>query len=629
VKIPEDKKPVVSLSITDDQGIPLPQKALEGYGFTLAQIEQDRTTGLTKYQNLLVKDVQGKPYKEGGETKQPALQKASQPYADSGGAWSAAEDGSYTYVFTNTLTLPAEPNLTTVLGVYAYKDGRATVANTEFTFVPDGSAPQVSREVVSTADCNTCHNPLQAHGGMRRDTGLCVTCHTDQNIDPETGNTLDFKVLIHRLHSGASLPSVQNGTPYQIVGHNQEVSDFSDVTWPQDVRNCTTCHSKGAQAANYKVAPNAAACTSCHDNVNVVTGENHPGGKQTDGKCAGCHQPEGQEFDASITGAHTIPLNSANVKGVKLEIVKVEGATPGGKPVVTFKVTDNSGQTIAPAEMDYLALTYAGPTSDYTNRVTETIFRKPTDGSTPPPPKVEDIGDGAYRYTFQAALPADAAGSYGFGMEGYVMETIPNVENPLRVAGYNPVVYVSLEGGDPAPRREVVDREKCNACHKNLALHGTIRQNTEYCVLCHNTTGTDEEERPADAMPPASINFRVLIHRIHRGEEATNPAVIYGHGGSANNFGDIVFPGDLADCETCHLPGTYGLPLAAGIQPTTISQADKVIASILPVASVCTACHDSSAVQGHVALGTTAAGQETCEVCHGVGKEFDVTKVHH
>ena len=49
---------------------------------------------------------------------------------------------------------------------------------------------------------------------------------------------------------------------------------------------------------------------------------------------------------------------------------------------------------------------------------------------------------------------------------------------------------------------------------------------------------------------------------------------------------------------------------------------------MLPIRSVCTACHDSQPVAGHVELQTTASGVETCQVCHGLGAEFDVTRVH-
>ena len=50
----------------------------------------------------------------------------------------------------------------------------------------------------------------------------------------------------------------------------------------------------------------------------------------------------------------------------------------------------------------------------------------------------------------------------------------------------------------------------------------------------------------------------------------------------------------------------------------------------LPIRSIWppTACYDSTAAGGHIELQTTASGLETCEVCHGSGKEFDVAEVH-
>jgi OmcA/MtrC family decaheme c-type cytochrome len=129
-------------------------------------------------------------------------------------------------------------------------------------------------------------------------------------------------------------------------------------------------------------------------------------------------------------------------------------------------------------------------------------------------------------------------------------------------------------------------------------------------------------------MPPTSISFRVLIHRIHRGAEAEDPAQVYGFGGNLFDFGEVEFPGNLAQCETCHLPNTYGLPLPNGIQPTTITQGNQVISTSLPIRSVCTSCHDSAEAGGHAELMTTSSGLETCEVCHGPGADYDVYAVH-
>ncbi len=623
VDLPAGGKPVVTLTLSDAAGRPLTNKMLEGYGFTIAQVV-DQATNLTRYQNLLVHPVKGQPYTLGGKSVPPAQASATQPFADSGGTWTVKDNGTYTYAFTNTLTSAPDPALTTVVGVYAYKDNQASVANYLYTFVPAGGAPKVTREVVSTAACQTCHNPLQAHGGSRRETGLCVTCHTNQLVDPETGNSLEFQVMVHRLHSGAQLPSVVAGKPYQIVGHGQSVSDFSTATWPQDTRNCTTCHSGGAQSDNYKTAPNIAACTSCHDDVNLATGDNHPGGQQADGSCSTCHKPDGAEFDSSVTGAHTIPLKSTQIKKLKLEIVSVDGAAPGKSPSVTFKASDDGGKVFAPGDLDYLALTVSGPTSDYANRFAETVFRK----TTKLPPVVKDAGNGAFTYTFTETLPISATGTYAVGMEGYLLETINGVKDPVRVAAFNPVSYFSLDGSEPKPAVVAVDRKLCNACHGDLSAHGTNRQNPEYCVLCHNPAASDIAYRPAQALPATSLDFRELIHRLHRGGDATTPLSVYGSSGKPASFADAVFPGNLADCQTCHVAGSYGLPLAAGRGPTTISQAGKMVSTTPPIRALCTSCHDTGAVAGHAELQTTSRNVETCEVCHGPGKEFSVTKVH-
>jgi OmcA/MtrC family decaheme c-type cytochrome len=210
--------------------------------------------------------------------------------------------------------------------------------------VPAGGEPQVTRAVVSTAACNNCHNPLAFHGGSRRDAGLCATCHTAQTVDPETGNNLDFRVMAHKIHEGQLLPTVQAGQPYQIIGYRQSVHDYSDVVFPQDTRNCTTCHTGGADSDNYKNKPQTSACTACHDNVNLDVGENHPGNKpRADNTCAECHDPEGKEFDNSVVGAHTLPINGTELRGMNLEIVSVEGLAAGGAPIVTFKATGNAG----------------------------------------------------------------------------------------------------------------------------------------------------------------------------------------------------------------------------------------------------------------------------------------------
>jgi predicted CXXCH cytochrome family protein len=54
----------------------------------------------------------------------------------------------------------------------------------------------------------------------------------------------------------------------------------------------------------------------------------------------------------------------------------------------------------------------------------------------------------------------------------------------------------------------------------------------------------------------------------------------------------------------------------------------SLVASILPVASACTSCHDSPDARAHAEIMTTASGAESCSTCHGTGRDLDVEVVH-
>ncbi|MDP2727396.1 MAG: OmcA/MtrC family decaheme c-type cytochrome, partial [Dehalococcoidia bacterium] len=312
VEIPVNRKPVVTFRVSDDQGRGLSLTDLDGVPrLTIARIDTEAATGLTSYFNYVMINAVGRTFVMDGVTMQPALASAVQPSSamDPSGTFEGKGDGVHIYTFSSVLPEGYDRTATHAVGMQATRQTRTWAGNDVFYFVPAGGNPTAQRQIVDTANCNRCHDPLALHGGSRRDTKLCVLCHTPQNTDPESGNSPDFKVMIHKIHRGANLPSVKAGQPYFIVGFNQNALDFSEIKWPQDVRNCTTCHANAPQADNWKNAPNAAACTSCHDNVNPLTGQNHAGGVQTNATCKNCHtNTMVSEFDLSVPGAHVIPV---------------------------------------------------------------------------------------------------------------------------------------------------------------------------------------------------------------------------------------------------------------------------------------------------------------------------------
>ena len=70
-------------------------------------------------------------------------------------------------------------------------------------------------------------------------------------------------------------------------------------------------------------------------------------------------------------------------------------------------------------------------------------------------------------------------------------QELRRVDEPIRVAAFNPVTYVSIGSTDVEPRRQVVDPTACNACHDELRAHSDARRNVEYCATCHIATASE------------------------------------------------------------------------------------------------------------------------------------------
>ena len=96
--------------------------------------------------------------------------------------------------------------------------------------------------MIRTASCNKCHDQLSAHGGSRRGVEMCVLCHTPQTVDPDTGNTVDLQVMIHKIHMGSQLPSVKPALRTRSSESRVACHDWSTVVYPADPRRCESCH---------------------------------------------------------------------------------------------------------------------------------------------------------------------------------------------------------------------------------------------------------------------------------------------------------------------------------------------------------------------------------------------------
>jgi OmcA/MtrC family decaheme c-type cytochrome len=634
----------VTYTITDPKGLPLDIAGVTTPGaVSISHVAAVLPNDQTQYFSYTTRSATGK-----------VSGTVTQAGADSGGTRTEIGPGTYKYVFNTKAPAGFDKAATHTIGVYGSRnltefDLGTNYVSATFDFVPNGAAVTRVHDEVKTASCNACHDQLSAHGGSRRGVEMCVLCHTPQTVDPDTGNTVDLKVMVHKIHSGSSLPSVNAGKPYQIIGNANSLHDWSTVGYPADVRRCETCHAqdvKATQATAHLTRPSRAACGSCHDDVNFASGDKHAGGPQiSDNLCATCHIPQGEiDFDASIKGAHVMPTESRMLTGLKVDITKVTNNFAGQTPVVAFTIKDGADNPLAISKLGSISFVLAGPTVDYGYTSFGSDVTTPGYVSESALTASTCASDGVCTFTFKHAVPAKAFGSYSIGVEARRTETLlagTTKQMAVQYGAINKVVSFSVDGSPVQPRRKVVATSECNQCHVALALHGGQRNQTDYCVLCHNPSNTDIARRPAAtvladrAQPPQGINFPLLVHRIHSGENLladNRPYVVVGFAGSHNDFSEVRYPamspqgaaGDRRNCAMCHVDGSeQNLTMAKN----AVQDPQGPIHPIQPISSACTGCHMTLPAASHV-LGMSNTLGESCAVCHSKDYAFSVGKVH-
>lgn len=664
--------PVVELTVTNELGVRY--VGLAAPSFTLAKLVPGSNGGPSAWQSYINRV-------EAADSNGPGTEDTIQATTDSGGTWTSNGDGTYTYTFgkditniTTPLAVSYQPTLTHRLGIQIRAGATYPASNPVYDFRPsDGATTGLTeRDIVQTASCNECHSKLAVHGGSRIEMQYCVTCHNPGTTDANSGNTVDFKVMIHKIHRGHDLPSVVAGGEYAIWGFNDTKHDYSELGYPQDIRNCTKCHDAAdaatPQANNWQDVPSMEACGSCHDDVVFADGTNHgPGGfGATNADCTFCHAQG--KIAGTVASSHAIP---AKIEGAKyaFSFVSVTSGGVGEFPVITYKITDptngDAAYDVRAAGTDpeftsstaSLTILLSWSTTDYDNigngsttvPASALALNGRTSGANNSAPV--DNGDGTYTITSTKAIPATASGSgtvafYGraagdFDANGTFTDQVP-IKGAVKAFAITDTTAVA--------RRDVVDGDKCDACHDRLILHGQRLAEPQMCAVCHNADNTDVSRRGGvagvDGKFEETVDFKVMIHAIHGAAFRQDPITIYGFGNSVHTFDTSVvhYPGILNNCAACHAgedeDATFLVPLKPEVMATTIDSnviadhADDV--NVTPTAAVCSSCHDNDAAVTHmeqngasfVMVGDPGSYNETCSVCHGPGRLADVAEVH-
>jgi OmcA/MtrC family decaheme c-type cytochrome len=529
-------------------------------------------------------------------------------------------------------------------------------ASATHNFVPAGGTPELD-QVVALQACNTCHAPAVRAHGTRLGTQLCMTCHTPQTVDVQTGNSVDFKEMVHKIHYGADLPRAAGQPPYQIVGFapppatgDQGALFVFDLTFINDVRNCTLCH-QGEDANRHLTRADYASCSTCHGIVRFadqtpaerLCTPNHKDRAPcnhlpvaTTANCGACHDQEG------VRQRHVSMFELAEQFRYEIQDVAVENRVP----TVRFRVmntvtnqprnlqTDPAYRRTGPtphASAPALNVQLGWPSTEYTNAGSGVT-------TSPGQPRSISLFDATGQFIpGSATLVPGQENTYQVTFPVAVPEGIPSatvfIDGRPVVRNENlPVVNVTrtfaVEGTAVQQRRQIVSIDSCNECHGVLSFHGRNRNGSiETCVVCHNPKATDIRRRGADP-DEETIDFKVLIHAIHaadirfpRRPLARNlpiPAgvfTVYGFApppatGTAHHYpGDI--PAGVGNCNMCHVGESWRIPLRAEVLDTVIdtgasieSQEDDL--TMGRTTAVCLSCHNN------VRFDLDAAGLTQC-----------------
>lgn len=524
----------------------------------------------------------------------PALASALQATTDPKPAALAATqlvfnpDGYYTYTFSTDITdstktsgVVFEPGRTHRVAIqlsYTNAAGEAVIVNPTFDFTIDANGNSVpvtdstlTRKMVDVTSCNGCHAKLSLHGGGRVDTQYCVMCHNPGTTDANSGHKVTFMTMVHKIHAGRYLNAAAGGEDYTIWGFNNTKYSFSEVGFPQDLRNCATCHSgqnpATPQGDNWKTRPSKEACLTCHASgigslwevahKPVAEGLVGAGAAALDlpnAQCVACHKP------GSAIASERVHWNQVQQNGARYRM-NIESATFNDTPTKTGRTVTvkyflsdptagNAAYDLADARFAGLQLRVA-----YQNLVGqpswETEFTAYNNAGTGAVVAANTgTNDGSNHYTASIPLADDtatavAAGtarvvSIGAVVEGRLEPKSATDPRPAAIPASNVNVVVQHAfrefpiSGALKERRRIVSTEKCNVCHGALgtasgsntlanAFHGGGRTTVEACVVCHDPNRVTSTVMTNGLKLQESYQFKRLIHGIHGNGKRTYP----------------------------------------------------------------------------------------------------------
>lgn len=571
---PVDEKPVVTFQATDEDGNPVPK----------SELRRDATRGGVRigvaYLGTATAD-RPNPYYTcylPNRTDNPTVANLDPVLTELGG-------GLFTFKFITAsvgITDPSKLAVSHKVAGQFYRlapDGTTYIANAYFHFRPDGDPAVETREIVETGVCNKCHTKLALHGGARTEVQYCIMCHNPQ-LDAFDA---DFPEMIHKIHTGDDNLFREEGEGEGPFAHVGLPKPYENVTI-----DCTQCHQGAPNADAYQDA-SAKGCLSCHTSVDPVTGTGHP--IATSAACNLCH------FEAE-GGVSIVDAHESMVDFDRLTFSVADPATDISIDADTGLLTVKFSATLGGNPVSVADLKAVAPNALYSvgiivNWLENGEYQQTARTMSSVAARLVDNGDGTVTYTGDPTkpsdvLPVDASYVYTVAFTGYRYLDRDDDPNTSYMSGANvtstgrefrvPMAYFEpiqfKQDGSAVPaadlRRVSVSDANCAGCHDaERAGHGGSRVGVKVCLMCH-TYDKSSTPRTDITKPTVSVQFKVLIHKIHRGEDLESEYITGGFGGDFD-ASEILFPGRLEKCTICHVSdAAVALPLSEDALPTEV-----------------------------------------------------------
>jgi OmcA/MtrC family decaheme c-type cytochrome len=601
--------PKVNFTVLSD-GKVKPNLALSNVSFAIAKLVPGTGGNPDQWVNYVYRtESTASGTANTGPNGKPVLATARQATTDTKLTGTAAltqlvynPDGYYTYTFSSNITDPArpngngvifEPNRTHRVAIqlsYTNEAGETIRVNPYFDFTVDASGnsvpvtnPSQTRKMADVSSCNGCHEKLAIHGGGRVDVQFCVMCHNPGTTDAQSGNNLNMATMVHKIHAGRLLHSkaAAGGEHYAIWGYGNTKHDYTEVGFPQDLRNCTVCHTgtnpTTPQGDNWKTKASREACLTCHANKEgskwfnfhkILNNNQDPNAAATlmpTSSCAGCHAP-GTAISPERVHWNQNEENAARYK-MNIESATYDAATrkvtvkyflsdpTNGNAAYNLVTPDCTGtSTIACSNQTRfgnlrLYLAYQNMVGQPAGVTEFSAYNN--GGSSANVFAYTGTNDGSNHYTAQISVPPDTTVSTAFGTArvvsiGQIKEPrveVKSISDPRPEVTPRELVNVVVQhtykdvvlSGTLNPRRAVVSNEKCNVCHGALgttsgsntlanAFHAGARNTVEACVMCHDPNRMSNGTKMTNGLDlNESYQFKRMIHGIHGNSKRTYP----------------------------------------------------------------------------------------------------------